>query len=236
MCGPTSDEKALQGQSESFANQLQSNYGTLFGQQQGILSSLNKSLSPILSAGPSQEGFSGQEKAALNTQAINSAGAANRSAQQAAANFGAGQGGGATSGIQSGITKQIQGSIASQSANALAGQQNNIVQQDYAQGNKNYWAAQGAMQQLGQQYSPNSAQSGAISEGGQAFGEASTIASQEAQEDQAIAGGITGLATSVLLPGIGGGLAGVAGSAAGASQGGAFSSGFFGAFGKGGGS
>jgi hypothetical protein len=224
MCGPTSSEMALQGQSQSFATQLQSNYGTLFGQQQGVLNSLNRSLSPTLAAGPSQEGFSASEKAALNTQAINSAGAANRSAQQAAANFGAGQGGGAGSGIQSGITKQIQSSIASQSANALAGQQNNIVQQDYAKGSQNYWAAEGAMQQLGQQYSPNSAQSGAISEGGQAFSEANTIAQQQAQEDQAIAGGITSLATNIVAPGIGGALNAPAGGSAAA--------GFFGALGK----
>lgn len=164
----------------------------MFGQQQGVLNSLNRSLSPILSAGPSQEGFSGAEKAALNTQAINSAGAANRSAQQAAANFGAGQGGGATSGLQSGITKQIQGSIASQSANQLASAQNNIVQQDYSAGNRNYWSAQGAMQQLGQQYNPSAAESGSISEGGQAFSEASNIESQGIGEQ--VAGDVVGLA------------------------------------------
>lgn len=194
MCGPTNDEKSLQGQSESFASTLQASYGQLFGQQQGVLASLNKSLSPILAAGPNQEGFSSTEKAALSTAAINNAGAANRAAQQAAANFGAGQGGGGTSGIQSGITKQIQAGIASQSAGQLASQQNNIVQQDYKQGSENYWRAQGAVQQLGQDYSPNAAMQGATNQQQQAFGEASTIAQQEAQEDQAIAGGITSLA------------------------------------------
>lgn len=192
MCGPTGAELTQQGNSATFASQLQANYGQLFGQQQGVLASLNKSLSPVLAAGPSQEGFSAPEKAALNTAAINGAGAANRSAQQAAANFGAGQGGGAGAGITSGITKQIQGSIASQSANALAGQQNNIVQQDYAQGNKNYWQAQGAMQQLGQQYNPSAAESGSISEGGQAFSEASNIESQGIGEQ--VAGDVVGLA------------------------------------------
>lgn len=191
MCGPTSAETTQQANSASYATQLQSNYGTLFGQQQGVLSSLNKSLSPILSAGPSQEGFSGGEKAALNTAAINNAGAANRSAQQAAANFGAGQGGGGN-GLTSGITKQIEGGIAASSAGQLATSQNNIVQQDYAQGNKNYWQAQGAMQQLGQQYNPSSAESGAISEGGQAFSQASQIESQGIGEQ--VAGDLVGLA------------------------------------------
>lgn len=192
MCGPTSAETTQQTNAATYASQLQANYGTLFGQQQGVLSSLNKSLSPTLAAGPSQQGFSGSESAALNTAAINNAGAANRSAQQAAANFGAGQGGGGTSGVQSGITKQIQGAIAGQSANQLATSQNNIQQANYAQGNQNYWKAQGAMQELGQQYNPNSAQSGAISEGGQAFSDASAIAAQAPGEQ--IAGDITALA------------------------------------------
>jgi hypothetical protein len=194
MCGPTGAEESQLANTQSFASQLQSNYGQLFGQQQGVLSSLNRSLSPTLAAGPSQQGFSGTETAALNTAAIDNAGAANRSAQQAAANFGAGQGGGGTSGVQSGITKQIQGAIAGQSAGQLATSQNNIQQANYAQGNQNYWKAQGAMQELGQQYSPNSAQSGAISEGGQAFSDASTIASQAPGEQ--IAGDIVGLAGS----------------------------------------
>ena len=207
-CGPTSQEKQLQGQSQSFATMLQGNYGTLFGQQQGVLNSINRSLSPILSAGPSQQGFSAPERAALNTQAINNAGAASRNAQQAAANFGAGQGSGGSSGITSGVQQQIQGSIASSSANQLAGAQNQITQADYAQGNQNYWKASEGMRQLAQGYSPNEAASGTIGENQNSFGQAKDIQAQQQQEDQAIAGGIAGLAMDVALPGIGGAITG----------------------------
>ena len=139
---------------------LQQNYGTLFSYQLNVLKSIGRSLSPILSAGPNQRGMSADELAARNTQAINSAGAANRAAQQAARTYGAGQGGGATSGVTSGITKQIESAIGTQSAQALGARQGDIVAQDYAKGNENYWRAQGGMESLARGYDPNAAASG----------------------------------------------------------------------------
>jgi hypothetical protein len=200
---------------------MASDFGSRFQNQSNVLSQLQSSLSPILAAGPSQTGFSGQETAALNTQAINSAGAANRSAQQAAANFGAGQGGGGTSGVTSGITKQIQAGIASQSAGQLATSQNNIVQQNYAQGSQNYWKAQGAMNELAA--GEDATQFGNLANSSQsnAFGEANTVSQQQNQEESAIAGGITGLASNVLLPGVSGAINAAPGQSA--------MSGFFGA-------
>jgi hypothetical protein len=224
-CGPSKAEKDQAAASASFSKTLQSNYATRFGQQSDVLSAINRAMSPILAAGPSQRGFSAEERAALNTAAINNAGAASRNAQQAAANFGAGQGGGGT-GIISGVQRQIEGSIASSAANQLAGAENQITQADYAQGNQNYWKAQGGMEQLSQGYSPNAAMSGSIEQGKEAFGQAKDVYAQQQQEDQAIAGGITSLA-SMAAGGIGGGISGVANSAAGASQPAAFAQGFF---------
>lgn len=194
MCGPSSQEQQLANQGQSFSEMLQGNYGTLFGDQQGVLNSINKSLSPILAAGPSQQGFSAQERAALNTQAINSAGAASRNAQQAVGNFTAGQGGGGSTGILSGVTGQLKSAVASQAEGQLATAQNQITQADFAQGSSNYWKAQGGMDALAQGYSPNAAQTGAISSNQNAFGEANQIQTQKNQEQQAIAGGIEGLA------------------------------------------
>lgn len=213
MCGPSNQEKALQSSSQSFSSQLQQNYGQLFGQQQDVLSAINRSLSPTLAAGPSQNGFSGAELSALQTQAINNAGAANTAAQQAARTFGAGEGGGATSGLTSGITKQIQSAIGSQAANALGGQQTQINLANEQQGNANYWRAAGGMNALAEGYSPNSAQGGAISENQNSFGQASQITKENNAEDEAIAGGLTSLAGAGLgmangsdfLGGIGGG-------------------------------
>jgi hypothetical protein len=194
MCGPSSSEKSIANSSQSFASQLQNNYGTLFGQQQSVLNSLNASLNPILSAGPSQRGFSGAETSALQTQAINNAGAASMAAQQAARTFGAGQGGGGTSGLTSGITKQIQASLASQAAGQEGAALNQITQADFAQGNQNYWRAQGGLAQLGQEYNPNATGNLTLNAQGQAFGEASKINQENNALGQDIAGFLTAAA------------------------------------------
>lgn len=203
MCGPSAAEENLSGQSASFASLLKGNYGTLFGQQQGVLNAINRSLSPILAAGPNQRGFSAQENAALQTQAINSAGAANRSAAQAVSNYGAARAG--DSGLVSGIQRQLQASVASSSANQLATSQNQIAQADFSQGNANYWRAQGGMQALSEGYNPNASASAAISENQNAFGQAHEINQEKNQEFQTIAGGITslaGMASGLPLPGL----------------------------------
>jgi hypothetical protein len=203
MCGPSSSETALQQSSQNFASMLQNNYGQLFGSQVGVLNAINRSLSPILAAGPNQQGFSGPELAALQTQAINSAGAANTAAQQAARTYGAGQGGGGTSGVTSGITKQIESAIGSQSAQALGGQEDQIAQANYQQGNANYWRAQGGMNALASGYNAGGTAGEAINENNASFGQANTVNQQQQQEDQMIAGGLTSLAGSALTFGAG---------------------------------
>jgi hypothetical protein len=196
VCGPTLQEKALQQQSANFSSMLQQNYGTMFSKQLDVLNSIGKSLSPILAAGPNQHGFSADELAARNTQAINSAGAANRAAQQAARTYGAGQGGGGTSGVTSGITKQIESAIGTQSAQTLGTNQGNIVGEDFATGRRNYEMALGGEQALAGQFGSgaSSSQSGAITSNQNSFGQAKTIEEQQAQKAQMIAGGITSLA------------------------------------------
>ena len=196
MCGPSATEQSDQAQMQDFSSQLMNNYGTLFNGQQKVLDSIGQSLNPIVAAGPSQQGFSAAEDSALQTSAINNAGAAAKDAEQVARTFGAGEGGGGTSGITSGITKQIQGAIASQQAGNLGNQENNINLANYQQGNQNYWRAIGGSQALAQDYNPNSTAGTAGGVGGQAFGEASTINEQNNAEQQDIAGFLTAAAGS----------------------------------------
>lgn len=196
MCGPSSSEKSIANSTQNFGSMLQNNYGTLFANQQGILSSLNRSLNPIVAAGPSQRGFSAAETSALQTAAINNAGAANTAAQQAARTYGAGQGGGATSGITSGITKQIQGAIASQSAGQEGAALNQIEQADWNQGNRNYWAAQGAAQGVAGLENPNATAGTATATNNAAFGQASQITTENNALGQDVAGFLTAAAGS----------------------------------------
>src|SRR5579884_3939285 len=70
MCGPTSAQTELQSEQADFYRQMTQEYTTVFGEDQGILSSLTKTFEPILEAGPNQKGFSDAERNDLNSQAI----------------------------------------------------------------------------------------------------------------------------------------------------------------------
>jgi hypothetical protein len=193
-CGPSGSETAIEGANQSLAMSLQANYQQRFAQQNQVLNNLNQSLSPIVAAGPSQQGFSPEELASLNTQAINSAAAANKNAQQAAGNAIAGEGGGGGSGLVSGTQAAIKAGISSNSANQLANTQNEITQANYNQGNQNYQRAIGGEQALAGDYNPQSFANGAESGFGQSFSEANQINQQNQQETKSIIGGIGSLA------------------------------------------
>jgi len=197
MCGPSSQEKSLQAQSQSFSNVLNSNYQTLFGDQMGVLNGINKSLSPTLAAGPSQMGFNPQLTAALNTQAINTAGATARNLRQSAANFGAGEGGGGTSGLTSGVTRQLQQAGAISAENQLAGAEEGITEKSAELGNQNYWRSLGGEQALAGEYSPNAAMQGATNANQASFGEASQMTTENNALGQDIAGFATAAAGAV---------------------------------------
>src|SRR5689334_18812338 len=92
-CGPSNAEKNLAAQEAQFSQVLQGNYSTRFQNQNEVLGRLNNSLTPTLEAGPSQQGFSSQELAALNTRALNSTGANYANAARALNGQLAGRGG-----------------------------------------------------------------------------------------------------------------------------------------------
>src|SRR6266850_4933790 len=94
MCGPSSEEKGIAGQQQNLSTTLSSHFNERFGQQSQILQNLNNMLTPIAEAGPDQQGFGGQELAALNTQAGEGVGANYSKATQALQNTLAARGGG----------------------------------------------------------------------------------------------------------------------------------------------
>lgn len=221
-CGPSGAEENIANGAQSLSSTMSNDFNSRFANQSQILSQLSSSLNPILSGGPGQQGYTPQEAAAISSATINNNAAANRNARQAAGNAFAGTGDG--SGLVSGVQKQVEGNIASQSANNLANAQTANTIANYQLGNSNYWRANGALQTLAA--GEDSSQFGSLADQSQtsAFSEANQVQQQKNQEESAIAGGITGLATSIALPGIAGGIN--------ASPGQSFGSGFFGAFGK----
>lgn len=213
-CGPSNQEKSLAGQQASFSSLLSSNYQQQFANQSDILSSLNHAMSPIVSAGPNQQGFSGAELADLNTRAINNTGAAYRNAAQATGANLAGRSNlglpGGSSGLISGVDKQIRGAQASQAAGQLAGEQNEIGLKNYETGRENFFNAASGQRALAGLYNPTGYAGEATGANAQAFGQADKISNEENQKSASILGGITSLATDALTFGAGG-LAGGAG-------------------------
>jgi hypothetical protein len=208
MCGPTGQEKQIADQQQAYSTVVQNNYKTLFGEQQGVMSNLNNIFTPIAEAGPSQTGFSGGELAALNTQALDTTGA---NYANAARSLGGQLAGRSTAAGETGPTMALKSQLASASAGQLSNEQLGITQADYAQGNQNWRAATGGLQALNTSYQSGEAGQSGTEANKSAFGEADEIAQQQAQADQAIAGGITSLAGSALTFGAGAATGGFAG-------------------------
>jgi hypothetical protein len=140
LCGPSASEQALSNQAGSFSTTLQNNYGSQFANQNSVLSALNASLSPTVAGGPSQQGWSPAQAAAVNTNILDTTAANYQNAQRASQTALAGRGGGAANSniAASGIDSQIGASYASQAAGQTASEENQALQANYAQGNANY--------------------------------------------------------------------------------------------------
>jgi hypothetical protein len=215
MCGPSSQEKQLEASEASFDQTLQSDYAQTFAQNQEILGNLNSVLQPIVNAGPSQQGYSPQELAALNTQATDaSAQAYNEETQQAASQENAA--GGGTSFLPSGVNAQLNASIASAAENNLSQEKLGITQANYAQGTQNWQTALAGEENVAGQQNPLGYAGQTTSANSTAFGEANTIQQEENQEESDIIGGVAqgalGIATGGASLGLQGMFTGLGGS------------------------
>jgi hypothetical protein len=210
MCGPSSQQSQLANQESTFMANLQSNYNTNFANQAGILSGINSVLSPILAKGPSQTGFSEAENNALNTQAINSTGAATQNAEAAVGGQLAGRGD--DSGLESGVDQQIKAGVASKGAGELANEELGITEANYAAGRQNFNTALAGEESTAGLLNPNAIAESANEANKNAFGEETEINQEQNQEESDIAGGIAGLGMDVATFGAGaaggGGLSG----------------------------
>jgi hypothetical protein len=201
--GPSAQQQQLAANESNLATQMSQAFQSQLSDQKGVMDRLNQQLTPIANLGPNQQGYSPQELAAMNSQAINNAGAASRNAQQMVGNTLAGQGGGGSSGLVSGIQQQIRGTIASAGANQLANAQNLITEQNYATGRQNFESAVSGEHALAGLYNPEQFGNLASGTNQQALQDANQIT----QEKQAAA--FAPLALGAKL--IGGGLTGAMG-------------------------
>lgn len=201
MCGPSKQQEQIAGQQASFAGTLQSNYATQFGAQSAILSSLNNAMSPIVAAGPNQQGYSAQELSALNAHAINTAGGAYKNAAQAVSGQLAGRGG--DSGLTSGVDAQIKGSLASSAAGNASNALNTIATQNYDVGRQNFFNAASGQRALAGLYDPTGYAGQGTGASNAAFGDATKVQDEKNQEESEIAGGIASIGMDAATFGVG---------------------------------
>ena len=213
MCGPTATEKNQQQLNADFSKQVQSNYGTLFGEQQAAAANLNQFDLSELNA---PQGIGASAMNLENTQALDTTGANYANAARALNGQQAGRGG--DSGLESGPQQQQQAALASAAAGQLSAEQLGIQQQNTATQLQQQQQGASGLLALSGEYNPNGAANTGVQAGGEAFSEASTIAQQQAQADM----GIAGLVTSAGMAALGAVTGGSSGGSGGSGGGGGY--------------
>ena len=89
MCGPSNQEKTAAADQQSLASSLAANYNQNYATQSALLGRINSTLSPIIAAGPNQNGLNAQQLSAMNTQILDTTSANYKNAARAAATAGA---------------------------------------------------------------------------------------------------------------------------------------------------
>lgn len=189
MCGASDEQKALEVQQQSFSSLLQANYSQRFNAQSNAFQALNNQFTPIAEAGPDQQGFGGNQLAALNTEAGEGVGQNYANASRALNTQLSAQGGG-NEALPTGAAAALKGNLASAAANQQSSEQMAITNANYGQGRQNWQEATAGLNALGQEYNPNALAGETTSTASAAYGEAQQDAMQGYQQFDDIASGI----------------------------------------------
>lgn len=189
MClGASKQQTDLAQQGQDLSKAMSADFNATYAEQSDLLGDLNKSLSPIVAAGPSQQGLSPAAAAAQTTQALDTSGAESANLARAVGNSFAGRGGGSSSGLISGIETQAKEQAAAQSENQLATTLNTNTWNNYQLGNQNWRTALAGQTQIAGLENPASLGSLSVQSNSGAYQEATDVADTTAQNLASIAG------------------------------------------------
>lgn len=198
-CGQSPGQAAALASDQAFQKAVTSQYATTVGQNQAILGDLTGNLESIVNAGPSQQGFSPAELAVYNSQALNSAAAANKNVQAEIGENGAMAS--ATPGVESGVEQAEKASAATQVENNLSNQQMNITAQNFQTGRENY---NNAVKELaaapGELESPINSAAGEVNTSNSSTANQANENAQANNQWQGMVMGIAGDATNFFKP------------------------------------
>jgi hypothetical protein len=137
----------------------------VFGNSSQVFNDLVSAFSPVVAAGPNQEGFSAAEKSNLDSAAITNTGQAYKNASQAAKENEASVGGGNTA-LPSGSQIGTDLSVAEGAAQQTAREENQINEADYQTGRQNFFQAATDLAEAPNVFNPaTSAESAAVNSG-----------------------------------------------------------------------
>ena len=209
MCGATGAQNQIQAGQQSLFNNMVGQAQQVFGNSSQVFNDLMSTYSPIVAAGPNQQGYSPTELASMNSQAITNAGQQYKNQKEALGDQQAAYGGG-TANLPGGSNLARQTSLAENTGNLTAASLNQITQNNYATGRANYWQAAQGLAGAPSVFNPaTSAASSAVGAGAQAANTANQIASQSNSWQQLVGGAlgaVAGAATGGLTNSLGGGV------------------------------
>jgi hypothetical protein len=146
MCGPSSAMKQLNQSIQAFSSKVTDEAGTIFGEANSVFNDIKNVMSGIVKGGPSQAGMGAAELSARNAAAVNAGGAEARNLRGAAASAVGAIGGGNVV-TPAGATQDIVMSANQRAAADTAAAENQIQQENYERGNKNWqFATQAELQ------------------------------------------------------------------------------------------
>jgi hypothetical protein len=195
MCGNSSQQDENYQEQADFAKQMVTENSTVFGQQQSILSGLNSGFQKIIAAGPSQTGFSADQKNNLDTMATESVAGNNAKAAKALGEGQAAEGGGDTF-IPSGVKDQQKEELAATALSTDSSLHSQILQADYTQGNQNYNAAVAGEEGVASDLNPVGYSGATTGATGGAANEANAIAASANSPFTAVMGALGGVVGS----------------------------------------
>lgn len=199
MCGgaPSGQVQLAAAQSAAYTQET-AEQNQLFTQDEALNNEIQSIYGPIFAKGPNQLGFSTGESNELYSSAATGVGESFQAANQALKeNLGAT--GGGTVQLPSGVLTRAEQGLTTAGAAQLSGEQNQILQANYQQGNANFNAATNALMGVGSVFNSAIAEGGVANQGGAAAGSTYNAIAQENEAPfAAVLGALGGAAQATI--------------------------------------
>jgi hypothetical protein len=185
MCASGS-QNTIQSEQIQQYQQMQEMTAAEYAGQQTVLGAMQPMFESIFQAGPSQEGFSAQEKENLTSQAVSGTAANFKRAATAAGN----ELGTESGGLPSGTNAAVAEDLGAKAAGEESQEETQIAEGDYAQGRQNWESAAQGLFNIANQDNPLGYAQATTSSGSAAATTAEEIAQENSSWENAAIGAV----------------------------------------------